>query len=233
MIYGKGKVSLPEAACGGEGQGVCMVKVLIADDHPIVRTGLKQILAEEPGIQIVGEAANSGEVLDFLWKHECDLVLLDIGMPGRSGIEIIGEVKGIRANISVLILSIYPEEQYAIRALRAGASGYLTKASAPVELIQAVFKVSNGGKYVSQNLAEILASEIDEHSSKKPHQHLSDREYQVMLLLASGKTVTEAAKELHLSVKTISTYRASILEKMSMKNNAQLTFYAVENDLIK
>jgi two-component system, NarL family, invasion response regulator UvrY len=210
-----------------------MVKVLIVDDHPIVRTGLKQILAEEPGILIVGEAANSGEVLDFLWRNECDLVLLDIGMPGRSGIEIIGEIKAIRAGIAVLILSIYPEEQYAIRALRAGASGYLTKASAPVELIQAVFKVSKGGKYVSQNLAEILATEIDQHSSKKPHQHLSDREYQVMLLLASGKTVTEAARELRLSVKTISTYRASILEKMSMKNNAQLTFYAVENDLIK
>lgn len=210
-----------------------MVKVLIADDHPIVRTGLRQILAEEPGIEIVGEAGNSGDVLEFLWKHECDLVLLDIGMPGRSGIEIIGEIKGIRTSVAVLILSIYPEEQYAIRALRAGASGYLTKASAPVELIQAIFKVSKGGKYVSQNLAEILAAEIDRHSSKKPHQLLSDREYQVMLLLASGKTVTEAARELNLSVKTISTYRASILEKMSMKNNAQLTFYAVENDLIK
>ncbi len=210
-----------------------MVKVLIADDHPIVRTGLRQILAEEPGIEIVGEAGNSGEVLEFLWKNECDLVLLDIGMPGRSGIEIIGEIKGIRVSVAVLILSIYPEEQYAIRALRAGASGYLTKASAPVELIQAIFKVSKGGRYVSQNLAEILASEIDRHSSKKPHQLLSDREYQVMLLLASGKTVTETARELNLSVKTISTYRASILEKMNMKNNAQLTFYAVENDLIK
>ncbi len=210
-----------------------MVKVLIADDHPIVRTGLRQILAEEPGIEIVGEAGNSGEVLEFLWKNECDLVLLDIGMPGRSGIEIIGEIKGIRVSVAVLILSIYPEEQYAIRALRAGASGYLTKASAPVELIQAIFKVSKGGRYVSQNLAEILASEIDRHSSKKPHQLLSDREYQVMLLLASGKTVTETARELNLSVKTISTYRSSILEKMNMKNNAQLTFYAVENDLIK
>jgi len=226
--YRPGTVFAPGAV-----QGVPMVKVLIADDHPIVRTGLKQIIAEEPEIQIVGEAANSGEVIDCLWKHECDLVLLDIGMPGRSGIEIIGEIKDIRPGVAVLILSIYPEEQYAIRALRAGASGYLTKASAPVELIQAIFKVSGGGKYVSQNLAEILASEIDQHSSKKPHQLLSDREYQVMLLLASGKTVTEAARELNLSVKTISTYRASILEKMSMKNNAQLTFYAVENDLIK
>lgn len=210
-----------------------MIKVLIADDHPIVRTGLKQIIAEEPDIEVVAEASNSGEVLDYLWKGGCDLVLLDIGMPGRSGLEIISEIKQIKPNITVLILSIYPEEQYAVRALRAGASGYLTKASAPIELIQAIHRVSKGGRYVSQNLAEILASEIDKHSTKQPHERLSDREYQVMLMLASGRTVTEVAQELHLSVKTISTYRANVLEKMSMKNNAQLTFYAVENNLIK
>lgn len=210
-----------------------MVRVLIADDHPVVRTGLKQILADEPDIEVVGEAMNSSEVVEYVWKHQCDLILLDIGMPGRSGIEIIGEIKQLRPDIGVLILSIYPEEQYAVRALRAGASGYLTKSSAPTELINAVYKVSKGGKYISQNLAEILASEIDEHSTKKPHERLSDREYQVMLMLASGKTVTEVAKELNLSVKTISTYRANILGKMSMKNNAQITFYAVENSLIK
>lgn len=210
-----------------------MIRVLIADDHPIVRTGLKQIIAEEPDIEVVGEASNSGEVIDSLWKHGCDLVLLDIGMPGRSGLEIISEIKQIRPNVGVLILSIYPEEQYAVRALRAGASGYLTKASAPIELIHAIHRVSKGGRYVSQNLAEILASEIDKHSTKQPHERLSDREYQVMLMLASGRTVTEVAQELHLSVKTISTYRANVLEKMSMKNNAQLTFYAVENNLIK
>ncbi len=210
-----------------------MVRILIADDHPIVRTGLKQILAEEPDILISGEAANTGEVLEFLWKNECDLILLDIGMPGRSGLEIIGEIKQVRQDIRVLILSIYPEEQYAVRALRAGASGYLTKASAPVDLIHAIRKVSGGGKYISQNLAEILASEIDRHSEKQPHEALSDREYRVMLMLASGKTLTEAAKALNLSVKTISTYRASLLDKMKMVNNAQLTYYAVEKDLIK
>jgi len=210
-----------------------VVRILIADDHPIVRTGLKQILADDPGIHLAGEATNSSEVIDFLWKHDCDLVLLDIGMPGRSGLEIIGEIKQIKPNIGVLILSIYPEEQYAVRALRAGASGYLTKSSAPIELILAIHKVSKGGKYVSQNLAEILASEIDRHNSKQIHEKLSDREYQVMLMLASGKTVTEVADDLCLSVKTISTYRANILEKMSMKNNAQLTFYAVEKNLIK
>lgn len=210
-----------------------VVRILIADDHPIVRTGLKQILAEDPDIRLVGEASNSGEVIDFLWKHECDFVLLDIGMPGRSGLEVISEIKQIKPNICVLILSIYPEEQYAVRALRAGASGYLTKASAPIELIRAIHKVSRGGKYISQNLAEILASEIDKHSTKQLHEKLSDREYEVMLMLASGKTVTEVAGNLCLSVKTISTYRANILEKMSMRNNAQLTFYAVEKNLIK
>jgi two-component system, NarL family, invasion response regulator UvrY len=210
-----------------------MVRILIADDHPIVRTGIKQIIAEDPCINLVGEASNTGEVIDFLWKNDCDLVLLDIGMPGRSGLDIIGEIKQIRPGIGVLIISIYPEEQYAIRAFRAGASGYLTKSSAPIELIKAINKVSGGGKYVSQNLAEILASEIDQHSEKQLHERLSDREYQVMLLLASGKTVTEVSQELHLSVKTISTYRASLLEKMNMNNNAQLTFYAVEKDLIK
>ncbi len=210
-----------------------MVKILIADDHPIVRTGLKQILADDPDVHLAGEAGNSGEVIDFLWKHEVDLVLLDIGMPGRSGLEVISDIKQINPNIWVLILSIYPEEQYAVRALRAGASGYLTKASAPIELIRAIHKVSKGGKYISQNLAEILASEIDRHSLKQLHEKLSDREYQVMLMLASGKTVTEVANNLCLSVKTISTYRANILEKMSMRNNAQLTFYAVEKNLIK
>ncbi|MFY9398311.1 MAG: response regulator transcription factor [Desulfomonilia bacterium] len=210
-----------------------MVRVLIADDHPIVRTGLKQILAEEPDVEVVGEAENGPEVIEFLWKNECDLVLLDIGMPGRSGLEVTSEIKQIKPNVRILILSIYPEEQYAVRALRAGASGYLTKASAPVELIKAIRRVSTGGRYISQTLAEILASEIDKHSSKQPHEKLSDREYQVMLLLASGKTVTEVARSLNLSVKTISTYRSNILEKMNMKNNAQLTFYAVENALIK
>ena len=159
--------------------------------------------------------------------------MLDSGMPGRSGLEVTSEIKQIKPNVRILILSIYPEEQYAVRALRAGASGYLTKASAPVELIQAIHRVSRGGRYVSQTLAEILASEIDRHSAKQPHEKLSDREYQVMLLLASGKTVTEVAQNLNLSVKTISTYRSNILEKMNMKNNAQLTFYAVENNLIK
>ncbi|HPX50141.1 MAG TPA: response regulator transcription factor [Deltaproteobacteria bacterium] len=209
-----------------------MPKVLIADDHPIVRTGLKQIIAEEPDIKIIGEASDGNEVLEFLRKEPCDLVLLDLAMPKRSGLEIISEIRQIRPNTAILVLSIYPEDQYAVRALRAGASGYLTKASAPNELIKAMRKVLNGGKYISMSLAEILASEIDQHTQQQPHERLSDREYQVMLMLAAGKTVTEVSRELNLSVKTISTYRARILEKMNMKNNAQMTFYAVENHLL-
>jgi len=209
-----------------------MPKVLIADDHPIVRTGLKQIIADEPDINIIGEVSNGAEVLEFLMKNPCDLVLLDLAMPKRSGLDVIGEIKQINPNIGILVLSIYPEEQYAVRALRAGAAGYLTKASAPVELIKAMRKVLAGGKYISISLAEILASEIDQHTPHQPHERLSDREHQVMLMLAAGKTVTEVAQELNLSVKTISTYRARILEKMNMKNNAQLTFYAVEKHLI-
>jgi len=209
-----------------------MPKVLIADDHPIVRTGLKQIIAEEPDIKIIGEASDGNEVLEFLRKEPCDLVLLDLAMPKRSGLEIISEIRQIRPNTAILVLSIYPEDQYAVRALRAGASGYLTKASAPNELIKAMRKVLSGGKYISMSLAEILASEIDQHTQQQPHERLSDCEYQVMLMLAAGKTVTEVSRELNLSVKTISTYRARILEKMNMKNNAQMTFYAVENHLL-
>ncbi|MBN2298041.1 MAG: response regulator transcription factor [Deltaproteobacteria bacterium] len=210
-----------------------MPKVLIADDHPIVRTGLKQIIADEPDINIIGEVSNGVEVLEFLMKNPCDLVLLDLAMPKRTGLDIISEIKQLQPHIGILVLSIYPEEQYAVRALRAGAAGYLTKASAPNELINAMHKVLSGGKYISASLAEILASEIDQHTPQHAHERLSDREYQVMLMLAAGKTVTEVAQELNLSVKTISTYRARILEKMNMKNNAQLTFYAVEKHLIE
>lgn len=210
-----------------------MLKVMIADDHPIVRTGLKQIIAEEPDIRIVGEASDGSEALTMLKNTPCDLILLDISMPVRTGLDVIGEIKKIQPGIGILILSIYPEEQYAVRALRAGASGYLTKSSAPKELIGAMRMILEGRKYISPSLAEILASEIDHPTGHRIHERLSEREYQVMLLLASGKTVTEAAQKLNLSIKTISTYRARILEKMNMNNNAQLTLYAFENELIK
>ena len=208
------------------------IKILIADDHPIVRAGFKQVISDMPDMLVADEAANGQEVLNYIRKKDYDLVLLDISMPGRSGLEILKDLKSEKPKLPVLILSIYPEEQYAIRALRAGASGYMTKASAPNELIAAIRKISEGGKYISASLAEKLAYYLDGDASKPPHETLSDREYQVMLMIASGKTVTEIADELCLSVKTISTYRTHILDKMRMKNNAEITLYAVQNKLV-
>jgi two-component system, NarL family, invasion response regulator UvrY len=208
------------------------IKILIADDHPIVRAGFKQVISDMPDMLVADEAGNGQEVLNFIRKKDYDLVLLDISMPGRSGLEVLKDLKSEKPKLPVLILSIYPEEQYAIRALRAGASGYMTKASAPNELIAAIRKISEGGKYISASLAEKLTYYLDGDASKPPHETLSDREYQVMLMIASGKTVTEIADELCLSVKTISTYRTHILDKMKMKNNAEITLYAVQNKLV-
>ncbi len=208
------------------------IKILIADDHPIVRAGFKQVISDMPDMLVADEAGNGQEVLQLIGKKDYDLVLLDISMPGRNGLEILKDLKSEKPKLPVLILSIYPEEQYAIRALRAGASGYMTKASAPNELILAIRKISEGGKYISASLAEKLAYYLDGDATKPPHETLSDREYQVMLMIASGKTVTEIANELCLSVKTISTYRTHIREKMKMKNNAEMTLYAVQNKLV-
>ena len=208
------------------------IKILIADDHPIVRAGFKQVISDMPDMLVADEAGNGQEVLQLIGKKDYDLVLLDISMPGRNGLEILKDLKSEKPKLPVLILSIYPEEQYAIRALRAGASGYMTKASAPNELILAIRKISEGGKYISASLAETLAYYLDGDAAKPPHETLSDREYQVMLMIASGKTVTEIANELCLSVKTISTYRTHIREKMKMKNNAEMTLYAVQNKLV-
>lgn len=209
-----------------------MLRILIADDHPIVREGLKQILAETFDMVVADEASSGQEALDKVWKNDYDVVLLDISMPGRSGLDILKQLKSERPKLPVLILSIHPEEQYAVRALRAGASGYLTKESAPDELIVAIRKVSLSGKYVSSSLAEKLAFDLEIDTEKPIHETLSDREYQVMCMIASGKTVNEIAKELFLSVKTISTYRSRILEKMRMNNNAELIRYAIKNQLV-
>ena len=208
------------------------IKILIADDHPIVRAGFKQVISDMPDMLVADEAGNGQEVLNLIGKKDYDLVLLDISMPGRSGLEILKDLKSEKPKLPVLILSIYPEEQYAVRALRAGASGYMTKASAANELIAAIRKISAGGKYISASLAEKLAFYLDGDATRPPHETLSDREYQVMLMIASGKTVTEIADELCLSVKTISTYRTHILDKMKMKNNAEITLYAVQNKLV-
>jgi two-component system invasion response regulator UvrY len=209
-----------------------MIRILVVDDHAIVREGLKQILADVNDMAVRDEAAGGQEALAKIRSGEFDVVLLDISMPGRSGLEILKEIKAERPKLPVLILSMHAEEQYAVRTLRAGASGYLTKASAPDELIGAIRKVSCGRKYVSSSLAEKLALELDIDTKKPPHATLSDREYQVMLMLASGKSVKEIADELFLSVKTISTYRSRVMEKMNMKKNAELTLYAIQNHLV-
>ncbi|HOD28386.1 MAG TPA: response regulator transcription factor [Syntrophales bacterium] len=209
-----------------------MIRILVVDDHTIVRQGLKQILGEEKDMNVVEEASNGQEALQKIGKSEYDCVLLDISMPGRSGLEVLKDIKALRPKLPVLILSMHSEELYAIRALRAGASGYLTKASASEELIGAIRKVAAGRKYVSTSLAEKLAVELDADASKPPHETLSDREYQVMIMLASGKTVKEIADEVCLSVKTISTYRTRIMEKMNLKKNAELTLYAIQHHLI-
>jgi DNA-binding NarL/FixJ family response regulator len=210
-----------------------MIKILIADDHTIVREGLKQILAETPDLLVADEAEDGQELLNKVSKKDYDVILLDISMPGRSGLDILKQLKSERPNLSVLILSMYSEEQYAMRAIRAGASGYMTKESAPEELINAIRKVSQGRKYVSPSLAEKLAFSFESGNERPLHEILSDREYQVMCMIASGKSVKEIAENLSLSVKTISTYRSRILEKMHLKNNSALTHYAIQNRLVE
>ncbi|MDH7512339.1 MAG: response regulator transcription factor [Clostridiales bacterium] len=209
-----------------------MIRVLIADDHTLVRKGLRQILLETKKVEVVDEAKDGKETISKVCANKYDVVLLDISFPGRSGIDVLKQLKSYRPKLPVLILSMHPEEQYAVRALRAGASGYLTKESAPSELIEAIRKVAGGAKYITASLADKLASEIGKPSEKLPHEVLSDREYQVMCMIASGKTVKEIAEDLNLSAKTISTHRARILRKMNMKNNAQLTHYAIRCGLV-
>ena len=209
-----------------------MIKVIIVDDHRIVREGLKQIISDTSDMSVVDEASNGQEAINKIRNNDCDVMLLDISMPGRSGLEILKEIKNELPKLSILILTMHPEEQYAVRVLRAGASGYLTKESAPDELIEAIRKVSDGGKYISSTLAEKLAFNLEIDTGKPFHQTLSDREFEVMCMISSGKTVTEIADEMSLSVKTISTYRTRILDKMRMKTNAELTYYSIKNDLV-
>lgn len=209
-----------------------MIRVLIADDHPIVREGLKQILSDTDDILVIGEADSGQAVLNYTAKTNYDVILLDISMPGRDGLEVLKELKQLKPKLPVLVLSMYPEEHYAVRVLRSGASGYLTKSSAPDELISAIRKVASGRKYISATLAERLTYELDRDADKPVHEILSDREYQVMHMLATGKAVKEIAEELNLSVKTVSTYRTRILGKLNMKNNTEIVLYAVQNKLV-
>jgi len=209
-----------------------MIKILIADDHAIVRQGLRQILAETSDMVVGGEPQNGQEVLNKVRADDWDVVVLDVTMPGTTGLDILKALKRERPKLPVLVLSIHPEDQYAVRVLKAGASGYMTKETAPDELVKAIRKVAAGNKYVSTYAAEMLAVDLDSNLEKPPHELLSDREYQVLCLICSGKTVKEIGKEMALSIKTISTYRTRILEKMRMKTNAELIHYGVRNQLV-
>ena len=209
------------------------MRILIADDHAVVRRGLKQILADEFKKADFGEAGNAREALDRIRKENWDTVVLDITMPGRSGLEALKEIKEARPKLPVLVLSMHPEDQFAVRMLKTGAAGYLTKESAGEELVGAIKKVVAGGRYISPSLAERMASYLNVDVHKAPHERLSNREFLILRMIASGKSVGQIAKELSLGVSTVSTYRARILEKMHMKNNSELTHYAVQQGLVE
>ena len=209
-----------------------MIRVLIADDHDIVRKGMKRVFSRTPDIEVAGEASTGQEALELVWHNSYDVVILDISLPGRNGLEILKQIKGHQPKLPVLILSMYPEEQYAVRVLRAGAAGYLTKESDKGELIDAIRRIVKGKKYITPALAERLAAELESASEKAPHEKLTDREYHLLCLIANGKGSREIAEELSLSVKTVSTHRGRILEKMGMKSNAELTHYAIQNKLV-
>ena len=210
-----------------------MIKILIADDHALVRAGLRQVLSEIDDIEVSGEASTGTEVVAKVREQDWDVVLLDISMPDLNGIDALRQIRQIKPNLPVLILSMYPEDQYAINLLRAGASGYMTKESAPCQLVAAIRKVVQGRKYVSPSLAEILALEIGGDIDKPLHECLSQREFQIFCKLSGGLSVSQIAEELFLSVKTVSTYRSRIMDKMKLKNNAELTYYAIKNHLIE
>lgn len=209
-----------------------MLRILIADDHALIREGLKKILKAAQDITVVSEAQNAREVVEEMKKQELDVVILDISLPGKSGLELLKDLKLEYPKLPVLILSMHPEDRFAVRALKAGAAGYVTKESAVEELVKAVRKVVQGRKYVSPALAEKLAFDLETDTGKPPHENLSDREYQVMCLIAIGKSVREIASELYLSISTVNTYRGRILEKMNMKTDAELIRYAVQNQLV-
>jgi DNA-binding NarL/FixJ family response regulator len=209
-----------------------VIKVLIADDHPVVRRGLRQILAETDDIHVGGEVGSAEDVVRAVRDERWDVVVLDISIPGKTGIELIGDVRRERPETRVLILTVHPAEQYAVRAIKGGASGFLNKESAPENLTTAIRKIAGGGRYISAELAETLASVLAGESNGPPHERLSDREFEIMKLLASGKTVSEVAQGLSLSVKTVSTHRTRLLKKMDMKTNAELTSYAVRQGLV-
>jgi len=209
-----------------------MLKILLADDHAVVRQGVKHILAEAFVQATFGEAQNVHELLTLICNEHWDIVVLDLGMPEGNGLEALKQIKHDHPHLPVLILSMFPEDQYAVRTIRAGAAGYLNKESAPEELVQAIRKILHGGQYISAAVADELVMYARNDDDQPLHKQLSDREYQVLCLIASGKEVKEISTELALSAKTISTYRSRLLEKMNMETNAELTFYAIKNGLV-
>jgi two-component system, NarL family, invasion response regulator UvrY len=210
-----------------------MLRILVADDHPVVRQGIMRIIEDTPDMSVAGEAENGIEVLKQVKEKDFDLVLLDISMPGRDGLEIVRELKKLKPKLAILILTMHPEKYYGLRMLQAGASGYLTKQNAPFELIEAIRKVSAGGMYISNSLAELLVSSKKSGEGKPEHAALSDREYQIMYKIATGKKVKDIAEELCISVKTIHVHRRHILEKMNMTSNAEIIHYAIQHGLLE
>jgi two-component system invasion response regulator UvrY len=208
-----------------------VTRILIADDHRIMRRGLAQIIRDSPGMEVAGEAGDGQEALDFVREKSLDVVILDIAMPGRGGLDVLREMKAAKPDVKIIVLSMYPEEQYAIRSLRDGASAYLTKSSAPEELIQAIRTVAAGKRYITPSVADRLATFVEGGTERPLHEALSSRELQVLVRIASGKEVKEVAVELNLSIKTVSTYRSRILTKLGMSTNAQLIRYAIQHSL--
>jgi DNA-binding NarL/FixJ family response regulator len=209
-----------------------MISIIVADDHSIVREGLVRILAEQPEIRVVGEAQNAAELLALLNRQACDVLILDITMPGRDGLDVLKETKARWPAIAVLMLTMHPEEQYAVRAFRAGAAGYVTKDSAPAELVKAIQSIVSRGRYVPPSLADKLVAFLQTGASEQPHEKLSDREFEVLRKLASGRTVNETAEELFLSPSTVSTCRSGLLEKLNLRTTADLILYAVTHKLV-
>ena len=210
-----------------------MLRILIADDHTMIRVGLKQVLLKSFSNAEIGEAESAEQALEEIRGKEWDLVVMDISMPGRSGLDILKDVHLARPGLPVLIMSMHGEDQFALRVLKSGAAGFISKHSAPEELVGAIQKILSGGKYVSKTIAEKVIFELGKENGKPPHERLSDREFQVMCMFAQGKVNKQVASELSLSVKTVSTYRTRILEKMSMQTNAELTRYAIKNGLVE
>jgi Response regulator containing a CheY-like receiver domain and an HTH DNA-binding domain len=210
-----------------------MIKVYIVDDHEIIREGLKKILKEESDLQVVGEAQNGDELMQNLKDIDCDIMLLDMNMPGRSGLELLGDIKAMKPQLHILVLSIHPEDKFALRTLKSGASGYLCKDTALEELVVAIRKVYTKGRYLSTTLAEQLAFDFMPEKDHLPHEQLSNREQEIMILLATGKKVKDIAADLELSISTVFTYRVRIFEKLKIKSNVELTHYAIANKLVE